>query len=101
MDLTDDKLTALWREADKGRKLPPAPYPFGTKGMLAENCYAEADVLTLMTPTPEALRRFAEAVAEECARVCEDLDAQYSRQELPGFILEVAAATIRRHVKGE
>lgn len=33
---------------------------------------------------------------ERCAKVCEDLDAEYTHDEMPGFILEIAAERIRK-----
>lgn len=65
------------------------------------------------TPDPETLKRFAEMVAEECARVCLDDAAGCQRaaemmvdgeecarfDAMAGVLLDAAAA-IRRHVKG-
>ena len=48
--------------------------------------------------TADQMRAYAEAAAlaerERCAAVCKDLDAEYLRAGLPGFVLETAAERI-------
>lgn len=109
--MTDDKLSALWREADKGRELPePALLRF------TDNAphYTADQMRAFAVPTPEALRRFAEAVAEEavgrtaarCREMAmwpqgiDDEQAYYGRM-FAEFIDREFGAAIRRHVKGE
>ena len=46
--------------------------------------------------TADQVRRAVAVERERCATVCEALDDEYTRAELPGFVLELAAQSIRR-----
>lgn len=58
--------------------------------------YTADQMRAIATPDPETLRRFAEMVAEECAKEVGRLNCAHGC----GVGVEIAAA-IRRHVKGE
>lgn len=72
--------------------------------------YTADQMHAAMTPPPEALRAFAEAMAEECARVCESIEdtadawafssgKEHDKGQAQGA--RNCAAAIRRHVRGD
>ncbi len=84
---------AVWRYRQRGTELwhyvsKPDPLFLGAELWEHEPLYA--------TPDPAALQRFAEAVAEECAKAANDYLTQ-GRSPLG----QAVADAIRRHVKGE
>ncbi len=89
-------LSAMWAKAQGERELPDA------EPVRNNHPHYTADQMrAAMTPDPAALRRFAEAVAEECARLCERTKG-IGRDGWPEhFTASECAAAIRRHVRGD
>lgn len=106
-------LMTMWKQARGEVALPEPDEQVPASGGGIRWVWSAAQMRAIATPDPETLRRFAEMVAEECARVCLDDAAGCQRaaemmvdgeecarfDAMAGVLLDAAAA-IRRHVKG-
>lgn len=90
-------LMTMWKQARGEVALPDPAYVRSTPPQFYKDDWTyqkffSADQMrAIATPGPETLKRFAEMVAEECARVAHDF----------GTGGPLYATAIRRHVKGE